>query len=139
MRIAITASAALLLAGPGCGLLFYTPYRVAHKTPEQLRSVPNADLCASAGRTGAGPVLAEVERRQLLSPEDRVHIDLERVAVGMSRCALEIVMARRHWILEQSITTSAGDTRLTWARELRMKQKFYATVNPDEVVTEWAE
>lgn len=139
MRIAVLIASALMVSTTGCGLLFYTPYRVAHMTPEQLREAPDADICVSAGRTDAGPVNSEIARRKLLSEADRRHVELERVAVGMSRCALEIVMARRRWILEEVIVSSTGNTRLTFAREIRMKQKFFATVGPGQFVTEWAE
>ena len=133
----IPAIAALLSSG--CGLFYYTPYKVAHMTPEELRTIPDAHLCAGAGRATSKTIQAEIDRRALLSDEDREHIALERVAVGMSRCALEIVMPRRHYMLVESTRDSTGLTRLTWQNEWGRVRKFYATIDSQQRVTEWSE
>lgn len=136
-RVLLSAANAILASG--CGLLFFTPYKVTHMSPEQLRDAPNAHLCAGAGRSMSRTIEAEIERRGLLSDSDREHIELERVAVGMSRCALEIVMGRRRWVLHKSTTTSSGFTDLVWLKEMSRYREFHTRVDENDRLVEWVE
>lgn len=131
--------AGIWLLGILIGTACTTTQRVAMMGADELRGVSDAALCGGAAIRHSEQIDAEIERRNLISEDERGLIERGDIANGMGRCAIELVMDRRGWVLYRAIQSSTGKTDLVWVNKLGPYREFRITLGQDSRVVEWAE
>jgi hypothetical protein len=109
-----------LIAAIALGGCIHMPSYTASLTGSELRQVSEFDLCAAYASTESKRLRTEIDRRNLISPEEWTKVAGHQVTEGMSTCSVLASLGFPATVEEEEEATSPNGftTRLVYLDDL---------------------